>query len=78
LTDLAELFPDLAARFDAVIHGLWDLNDVVKRGYCHPGFKGSTSIKKVLPVMVPELGTTHGDRRRTIGVGAFGLMRVGV
>lgn len=78
LGDLAALFPDLAMRLNGVIDRLWDLNDVIKHGYCHPGFKGSTSIKKVLPVMVPELGYDGmAIAEGQSASGAFGLMRVG-
>jgi hypothetical protein len=78
LEEMAILFPELAPRLAAVIARLFDLNDVIKRGYCHPGFNGSTSIKKVLPVMVPELGYAGmaiGEGQSASG--AFGLMRVG-
>lgn len=78
LEEMAALFPDLALRLAAVIARLFDLNDVIKRGYCHPQFKGSTSIKKVLPVMVPELayaGMAIAEGQSASGV--FGLMRVG-
>ncbi len=35
---------------------IYDLGDFVSRGlYLHPGFKGSWSLKNVLPVMVPGL-----------------------
>lgn len=64
LARLAELFPDLAARLEAVIARLFDLEIVVRRGYYHPEFRGSYSIKRVLPVLVPELsyqGLPIGD-----------------
>jgi hypothetical protein len=32
-----------------------DLEDLFKEGYVNIKFQGSTSIKKVLPVLVPEL-----------------------
>ena len=32
-----------------------DLEDLFKEGYVDINFQGSTSIKKVLPVLVPEL-----------------------
>lgn len=54
LKQLAAWFPDLAPRLEAAIARLFDLERVVK-GYVHPGFQGRTSIKKVLPVMSPEL-----------------------
>jgi len=55
LRQLAAWFPDLAPRIEAVIARLFDLEKVVKDGYIHPGFRGRTSIKKVLPVMSPDL-----------------------
>lgn len=78
LTALAELFPDLQTRLQAVIARLFDLERVFKDGYCHPGFAGSTSIKKVLPVMVDglrydKLGVGNGED----AAGVFALMRVG-
>ncbi len=78
LRGLAAAFPDLAPRLNAVIARLFDLHDVIKRGYCHPDFQGRTSIKKVLPVMVPEL--TYEAMKVPEGAsasGVFGLMRVG-
>ena len=79
LNAMANRFPDLADRIAMVIRRIFDLHAVVKSGYCHPGFQGRTSIKKVLPVMVPELGyegmaVNEGDSAS----GVFGLMRVGV
>jgi hypothetical protein len=34
---------------------IYDLMKVFKKDYLHPDFQGSASIKKVLPVMLPEL-----------------------
>jgi hypothetical protein len=78
LNALAALFPDLQTRIEAVVARLFDLERIFKDGYCHPGFAGSTSIKKVLPVMVDglgydALGVGNGDD----AAGVFALMRVG-
>ncbi len=54
LTQLAEWFPDLEAPLGAVIERLFDLEKVIKEGYIHPGFRGRSSIKKVLPVLAPD------------------------
>jgi Domain of unknown function(DUF2779) len=78
LNAMAERLPDLAERIGMVVRRIFDLHAVVKNGYCHPGFQGRTSIKKVLPVMVPELayeGMTVSEGDSASGV--FGLMRVG-
>lgn len=64
LAGSAELFPDLASRLNAVISRLFDLEVVIRRGYYHPAFRGSYSIKRVLPILVPELsyqGLPIGD-----------------
>ncbi len=78
LKALAQTFPVLEAQINAVLERLFDLEQVFKSGYQHPGFGGRTSIKKVLPVMVPELSykelaLNNGDD----ALGVFGLMRVG-
>jgi hypothetical protein len=78
LKALAELFPDLRAGLERVIARLWDLEKVFKDGYTHPGFAGRTSIKKVLPVMVPELSYEPlAVNNGSDAAGVFGLMRVG-
>jgi hypothetical protein len=78
LKALAALFPDLAGSLDFVIDRLFDLEKVFKGGYAHPGFAGSTSIKKVLPVMVPDLRYDDLDiGNGEDAAGVFGLMRVG-
>jgi hypothetical protein len=78
LTALAKLFPDLRDALERVVARLFDLEKVFREGYTHPGFLGRTSIKKVLPVMVPDLSY---DRLRVNNgadaAGVFGLMRVG-
>ena len=56
LNGLAARFPDLAARIDACIARLYDLADVLRRSLYDPGFHGSYSIKKTLPVLVPQMG----------------------
>ena len=79
LNAMANPFPDLADRIAMVIRRIFDLHAVVKSGYCHPGFQGRTSIKKVLPVMVPELGYEGmAVNEGNSASGVFGLMRVGV
>ncbi len=74
---LADSFPDLREQIEAVILRLFDLEAVVKDGYCHPGFRGRTSIKFVLPAMVKDLAyeglTIRGGDD---AAGAFALMYV--
>ncbi len=54
--EIAEAVPELAEFFHCVNERVVDLMDVFKQGmYVHPDFMGSASIKKVLPVLAPEL-----------------------
>ncbi len=54
--EMAELYPDYADFLLDLNERMYDLADFVKTGmFVHPGFKGSWSIKAVLPVLVPEL-----------------------
>lgn len=78
LRELAAAFPDLGDRIDAVIARLFDLHDVVRHGYCHPGFRGRTSIKSVFPTLVggPGYGSLPIQEGQSAS-GVFGLMRVG-
>ncbi len=55
LTGLGKLFPDLKSDLDDLVTRLFDLEKAFKEGFCHPGFRGRTSIKRTLPVLVPEL-----------------------
>lgn len=52
---LAELLPDKAAFLADLNARTVDLMDVFKADYVDPRFAGSTSIKKVLPALCPEL-----------------------
>jgi hypothetical protein len=54
--DMAKLHPEYTEFLEQVNNRIYDLGEVVNQGYyLHPGFKGSWSIKHVLPVMVQEL-----------------------
>ena len=54
--ELGLRMPEHKATMDRINNMLYDLMDVFKKQhYVHPEFKGSTSIKKVLPALVPEL-----------------------
>lgn len=52
---MAALLPGAAAFLDDVNQRTVDLMDPFKVDYVHPAFGGSTSIKKVLPVICPHL-----------------------
>lgn len=53
---IAERVPEAAGFIADVNSRVYDLMDIfTKQHYVHKDFKGSTSIKKVLPVLAPEL-----------------------
>ena len=56
LRALAAALPRRAEALRAVEARLFDLLPVVRNGYYHPAFRGSFSLKRVLPVLVPGLG----------------------
>ncbi len=54
--EMARKIPDVMAFMNSVNSRLYDLMDVFKKQYyVHKDFRGSTSIKKILPVLAPEL-----------------------
>ncbi|MFH1455028.1 MAG: DUF2779 domain-containing protein [bacterium] len=53
--ELAELVPSQYDFLHSVINRTYDLMDIVeKQYYVHHGFKGSSSIKKIQPVIAPD------------------------
>ncbi len=71
LKKLAEDFPEYAEQLNSIVERLWDLEIIFKHFYKHPQFLGKTSIKKVLPVLVPtlsydNLNVKRGDEAQTI------------
>jgi hypothetical protein len=55
LEELAQVFPDLAARVQSILGRVIDLLPIAKACYCHPAMRGSWSLKSVLPTIAPEL-----------------------
>lgn len=53
--ELAELHPEYRDFFMDINARVFDLMKPFKKDYQHPAFKGSASIKNVLPVLLPEL-----------------------
>jgi len=54
--EMAKMYPDYADFLHSVNERVFDLMEIFsKQNYVHPEFRGSCSIKKVLPVLVPEL-----------------------
>lgn len=56
LEQLAEVLPQRRPELKQIIGRIWDLYEVIKEYYYHPGFLGRYSIKDVLPAVVPSLG----------------------
>ena len=69
LTKLAEVFPKYADRINAVIAKLWDMCRTFKDNVYHAEFRGSFSIKTVLPALLPELSY---DDLKIAGLAASG------
>ena len=55
---MASMYPNKHDFLYALISRTVDLEDLFKERYVDIKFQGSTSIKKVLPVLVPELDYT--------------------
>lgn len=54
--EMAEMFPEYREFLEGVNGRVFDLFEIFKKGYfVHPDFRGSNSIKDVLPALVPEL-----------------------
>ena len=72
---LAEHFQDLSKPLESIADRLFDLEMIFKGPYVHPEFRGKTSIKRTLPVLVPgmgydELSISDGDA----AIAAFGRL----
>lgn len=59
--ELAALHPEYQEFLENVNTRVFDLMEIFKKEYLHPAFEGSASIKKVLPVLLPELSYTSLD-----------------
>ena len=55
INGLIKLFPDLEKSLNCLLDRVVDLHKIIRENYYDPVFYGSTSIKRVLPVVVPEL-----------------------
>jgi Domain of unknown function(DUF2779) len=55
ITALRDAFPEFASQLQGILDRLIDLHPFVANHVYHPAFKGSYSIKKVLPAIVPDL-----------------------
>lgn len=55
LKTLARAIPERAEEIEVISSRLFDIHRVVKNSIYHPEFRGSFSIKSVLPVLVPGM-----------------------
>ncbi len=55
IRELADALPHLEKPLASLARRVRDLLPIVRRHVTHPGFRGSYSLKRVLPVLVPEL-----------------------
>jgi hypothetical protein len=55
LIQLAEWLPEYKGRIENIRRRLWDLLPFVRKHVYHPEFRGSFSIKSVLPALVPDM-----------------------
>jgi hypothetical protein len=61
-TEMAAMYPEFAAFFEEVNAHTYDLMKIFSDNlYIHPAFKGRTSIKRILPVLVPDLSYADLD-----------------
>ena len=69
LKDLARDYPKYAKKLNLILDRIIDLMEPFKKDhYYDPGFEGSASIKKVMPVLIPEL--SYGDLEIQEGMAA--------
>lgn len=55
LNELATFMPEFSDHLHGIVNRLWDQMVIFQNHYQHPDFLGSISLKKVLPVLVPNL-----------------------
>ena len=60
--EMGERYPEFAAFFEDINKRTFDLMSIFRKGfYVHKDFHGSSSIKKVLPVLCPDLSYAEMD-----------------
>lgn len=55
INNLARQFPDMSGELNSLINRIVDLEAIIRKNIYHPDFHGSTSIKKTLPALVPDM-----------------------
>jgi CRISPR/Cas system-associated exonuclease Cas4 (RecB family) len=73
--ELGQIHPEAYDFFRDLNNRIYDLKVIFTKKYLHPDFKGSASIKKVLPVLVPELTYKDLDiQNGTMALSEWGKM----
>jgi len=55
INNLVRRFPDISGELNSLINRIVDLEAIIRKNIYHPDFHGSTSIKRTLPALVPEM-----------------------
>jgi hypothetical protein len=55
INNLARRFPDISGELNSLIYRIVDIEAIIRKNLYHPDFHGSTSIKRTLPALVPEM-----------------------
>lgn len=70
--EMAERYPEYREFIEDLNARVYDLMEIFSKGlYIHPDFHGSASIKKVLPVIVPDLEQGYSGLQISNGEGAM-------
>jgi CRISPR/Cas system-associated exonuclease Cas4 (RecB family) len=77
ISELAGLFTDLCDDLNKIIGRIVDLELIIRKNYYNINFHGRSSIKKVLPILIPEMsyaGLEIGDGGDAAAAFAFMAM----
>ncbi|MDR1122970.1 MAG: DUF2779 domain-containing protein [Endomicrobium sp.] len=77
ISKLALLFPGLSEKLNKMIERVVDLEFIIRKNYYDINFHGRTSIKKILPVLIPDMSYDSldiGDGGEASAVFAFMAM----
>jgi predicted RecB family nuclease len=78
IRSLSRLYPALSKKLERMAERIIDLEAIIRKKFYHPDFHGSTSIKRTLPVLVPDM--SYEDMEIADGesaMAAFAYMALG-
>ncbi|MDR0977985.1 MAG: DUF2779 domain-containing protein [Endomicrobium sp.] len=79
ISELAVMFPELSDPLNKIVKRIVDLELIIKECYYDINFRGKTSMKKILPVLIPDMNydslTIH---RGSDASAAFAFMAMGM